>query len=114
MMPFHCENCSTALQPDQQWKKYCSRCYAAMKSALPSRKPTDPALKPDLNSELRDRLDRVTPHRPAPFGSLHELIAFLMSSEARAANAEQSVVRLEKQVAKLQAEIDALKADDDF
>jgi hypothetical protein len=56
----------------------------------------------------------VTPRRPAPFGSLQELIAFLMSSEARAASAEQTVMRLEKQIAGLRTEIDVLKGDDGF
>jgi hypothetical protein len=113
-MAINCENCSTPLPPDQQWKSLCSRCYAAMKRALPSRTPSPSAPKPELQSELRERLNTISPRRPAPFGSLSELIAFLMSSEARAASAEQSVMRLEKRIAVLEAENSRLKDADDF
>jgi hypothetical protein len=114
-MALRCESCSTPLPPDQQWKSLCTACWAASKRALPAKKPAEPAPKPDLNSELRARLDAVSPRRPAPFGSLRELIDFLMSSEIRAASAEQSVVRLEKRIAALEAENARLKhAADDF
>jgi hypothetical protein len=113
-MALRCETCSTPLPADQQWKSLCSRCYAAMKRALPAKTPTAPAPKPELQSELRDRLNTVSPRRPAPFGSMQELIAFLMSSETRAACAEQSVMRLEKRIVDLEAENSRLKEADDF
>jgi hypothetical protein len=113
-MALRCESCSTPLPPDQQWKTLCTACWAASKRALPPKKHAEPAPKPDLNSELRARLDTVSPRRPAPFGSLQELIAFLMSSEARAASAEQSAVRLEKRIAELEAENAKLRLSDQF
>jgi hypothetical protein len=113
-MAIRCETCSTPLPADQQWKSLCSRCYAAMKRAPQAKTPTVPAPKPELQSELRDRLNTVTPRRPAPFGSIRELIDFLMSSEARAASAEQCVTRLEKRIADLESENARLKHADDF
>jgi hypothetical protein len=109
-----CESCSTPLPPEQHWKTQCTRCWATAKRSLPAKKPAEPAPAADLKSELRDRLNEVTPHRPAPFGSVRELVEFLMSSEARAASAEQHVMRLEHRIADLEAEIQRLKLAAEF
>ncbi len=113
-----CELCPTPIPPSEpDWKKLCRACYAKTKRdpAAPPRKTYAPAPAPNLFSPLRTAIEEKAPHRPAPFGSLRELMDFLFSSENRAACAETSVMRLEKENAALKLEIEQLKgADSDF
>ncbi len=107
-----CEECPTKISADEPaWKTLCPRCYARRKAKSPvhSHKKYEPAPSPSLFSPLRAAVEEKAPHRPAPFGSIQELMNFLFSSENRAACAEQSVVRLEKEIALLKQEISELK-----
>lgn len=103
-----CECCQTEIpETEAAWKRLCVRCFVRKKngsSASVSKKYV-PVPAPILSSELRTAVEVVTPRRPAPFGSVSELMEFLFSSEARAASAEQSVMRLEKVIKEMQEKI---------
>lgn len=114
-----CESCPNPIPAaEPSWKTLCGACYAKSKrgSGAPPRKASfEPAPAPNLFSPLRTAVEDKGVRRPAPFGSVRELMDFLFSSENRAACAETSVMRLERENAALKLEIERLKGcEDDF
>lgn len=103
-----CLSCQAEIpHTEAAWKKLCVPCFIRKKGGMATlhSKKYVPAPPPNLSSELRTAVEAVTPRRPAPFGSISELMEFLFSSEARAASAEQCVMRLEIDIADMRQRI---------
>lgn len=103
-----CLSCQAEIpHTEAAWKKLCVPCFIRKKGGMATlhSKKYVPAPPPNLSSELRTAVEAVTPRRPAPFGSISELMEFLFSSEARAASAKQCVMRLEKSLYEMQKKL---------
>lgn len=75
-----CESCPNPIPAaEPSWKTLCGACYAKSKrgSGAPPRKASfEPAPAPNLFSPLRTAVEDKGVRRPAPFGSVRELMDF--------------------------------------